>query len=330
MPEGTDKKKPVAQPDLNIGGSLGALPTENLLQMIGNLRLSTRLLLENSDTKDFCILTFKEGELVPEIESSHYPPLNKVLDDIPSIPGGQLAELAEAQSDLPFWNRVLVAGLADRDILKRYLVDGIRFTLSLFRSLAGVHFELSPLPMKKLGTSEGYSVTEICALSRKPEGVPEPQPRAPEQEKPRAEPEIRKKEKPQAPPQADCEPFKQALTDLMRQLKDVLPGALACYVMDCLAGKSLASSSTLMFDDRPDYHVITDMLCSRTHIDETHSLKTNELYLLTEDYLLGVCFITPTRCVLAICKRNTQLGLLLTGLRKAKAKVVKILGQPRS
>jgi hypothetical protein len=47
MFEGRDKKGTPSKPRLDMGGSLGALPTENLLQMIGNLRLSTRLLLEN-------------------------------------------------------------------------------------------------------------------------------------------------------------------------------------------------------------------------------------------------------------------------------------------
>ncbi|MBN2380009.1 hypothetical protein JXM67_09440 [candidate division WOR-3 bacterium] len=344
-----------------MGGSLGALPTENLLQMIGNLRLSTRLLLENSETKDYFLLTFREGELVPEIESSSYPTLEKVLMKDINVDQTQITELSAAQADLPFWNRLMVAGLVDRKKMRSYLVDGIRSTLNLFRNLSGVHFELSPIPTERLGTLTGYSVTEIVSLARKPDSIPSPSPR-PEPEmkteqpitastatpvKPGPPPKVAdskpvapskpaetkptvKKIQPatarieeEAKPESSTEDFKKVITELLRQLHQIVPGVHACYILDCEKADAIASSSSLKLKDRPDFREIADIVCSRSK-NQSSALRVERSYLVTDKYLIGSYFLTATSSLLAICRRQTQFGLLLTGLRRVGQRVIEL------
>jgi|GEM_PF-2714180 len=369
MPEGRERPTASRQPKLDMGGSLGALPTENLLQMIGNLRLSTRLLLENSETKDYFLLTFREGELVPDIESSHYPTLEKALKKDSSINQTQMSELTGAQADLPFWNRLMVAGLIDRQRLKRYLVNGIQETLKMFHNLSGVHFELSPIPTERLGTLTGYSVTEIVALARKPDSIPEPAPRPEPSQKPapvkseiqpkasidkkaptpvRSRPQTEKKPPPAVtepetavkpvPAPAVYEPVtsktpstpsstpaaRSSLTNLLRQLHQIVPGVHACYIIDCQKGEAVASSSSLQLNDRPDFIEISKLICSRTKTDPP-ALGVQRFYLVTDKYLVGCYFVTPTSALLAICRRQTQFGLLLTGLRRVGQRVTELI-----
>lgn len=387
MPEDKQEKKPPSRPKLQMGGSLGALPTENLLQMIGNLRLSTRLLLEDQDTKDFCILTFREGELVPDIESSKYPGLKMTLEADPKIEDKSLiGQLTTAGDDQPFWNRVLIAGLADREGLRRYLIEGIRLTLSLFTDLSGVHFELSPIPMDRLGTYPGYSVTEICTLARKPRSVPEPEIKPSTDEKPptvtaqpkpsptesavteltrsgpptesilkkleqviqpegtkpqgkkpdskgkpsaaaeAGEASIRKKAEPTSSPPPMGNDKRQALTDLLRQMRELVPGAGAVYLMDCNTRRPVASSSTLMLDDNPDFHVISERACDNTPVQGDTRYAVKEAYLVTDNYLVGIAYVSPGYPLVAICAHNTQMGLLLTAMRRARDRAVSLIG----
>lgn len=298
---------------LSMGGSLGTLPTENLLQMIGNLRLSTRLLLEEPDTKDFSLLTFREGGLVPEIESSHFPSLRETLAIDPEVNKGILKNVDEGSAEAPLWNRVLGAGIADRKKLKKYLTDGIRVTLTKFSNLSGVHFELSPIPADRLGNLAGFSVTEICALSRKPALIPEP-----------GEKTMDKPAKTTPYQQTSSGPH-QMLTDLMIKLKDSVPGALACYTLDVKARRSLASSSTLMLDDKPVFHVIVDRIYDLFAPRPQPSLDFHEAYLMIDEYLIGVSFLGNNTCLITICRQQTSLGLLLTSLRKAKRRALELI-----
>lgn len=320
MQEGSAKKKPAKQSDLK-GGSLAGLPTENLLQMIGNLKLSTRLLLENSKAKDFCILTFQEGELIPEIECSNYPSLKEALKENPQIQLDQLEELATVNPDMPFWNRVLIAGLADRELLKDYLVEGIRLTLSRFCNLSGIHFELSPVPAERLGTSPGYPVDEICALARGEKPPVKPTPEAGPKEKVALDPGT---ESTSAPESSEL-PDQQAIVSILRQLREALPGALAAYLVDCRANKPLAYSIAREVEGRTDFQPFCEIAC--------HSLKANlglkvrEHYLSTHNYLLGIQSITPSHCLVTVCSPPTQLGLVVTELRRAGEKLTNLLAK---
>jgi hypothetical protein len=321
MQKGSAEKNPGKQSDLK-GSSLGELPTENLLQMIGNLRLSTRLLLENSKAKDFCIITFREGDLVPEIESSDYPSLKEALEKNPEIQRDQLEELAAARTDMPFWNRLLVAGLVDREVLKDYLVDGIRLTLSRFANLSGIHFELSPIPTDRLGTSPGYQVDEICALVRgeKPEAKPLPE----------AEPKETIALDPRAgnasPPALEASglPDQQALTSLLRQLRGAVPGMLATYLVDCRIKKPLASSTARKpVEGEAGFQPFCEMACD--NLKGNLGFRVREHFLSTPNYLIGIRFISPGHSVVAICPPATQLGLLITELRRAGERTADLL-----
>ncbi len=301
-----------------MGGSLGALPTENLLQMIGNLRLSTRLLLENPETKDFSLITFREGELVPEIESSLYLPLRELLEKNPAVDKNQLAAISATSPDTPLWNRLLTSGLVDRNLLKRYLIEGVRLTLKLFHDLSGVHFELSPVATERLGNQDGYSVTEICSLARRPASVPEPPPRKPAVEQP-------------VPPRAETQGLapsggvREALTDLLRQLREAVPGVLTSYVVNTRSREVLASSTTGMLDDRPDFHMIKDRVCDIMEIKFQPPFPIKESYLYADDYLVGINNIKGELCLLTLCIKESSFGLLLTGMRKARNRACELI-----
>lgn len=305
-----------------MGGSLGALPTENLLQMIGNLRLSTRLLLENPETKDFSLLSFRDGELVPEIESSRFPPLRESLEKDANIDRSHLAAVSIASPDVPLWNRLLAVELVNRDRLKQYLVEGIRVTLDLFHDLSGVHFELSPVTTERLGNLEGYSVTEICTLARRPASVPEPPPRKPAVIEPQPAPENTLK------PQASD--TLESLTDLLRQLREAVPGILTCYFLNTKSREVFASSTTGMLDDRPDFHMIKDRVCDIMEIKFQPPFPIQESYIYVDDYLVGVNVLKGDLCLLTLCTKESPLGLLLTGMRKARKRAQEFIpGEPK-
>ena len=322
MQEGSANKKSAKQSDLK-GGSLAELPTENLLQMIGNLKLSTRLLLENSEAKDFCILTFREGEFIPEIECSSYPSLKEALEENPQIQQDQLEELATAKTDLPFWNRLLVAGLADREVLKDYLVEGIRLTLSRFGNLSGIHFELSPVPTERLGTSPGYPVDEICALVRgeKPQVKPTPEAR------PKEKVTVNSGAGTEPPPAPEVSELanQQALANLLRQLREAVPGALAAYLMDCQAKKPLASSIARKLEGHTDFQPFCEIACD--NLKANVGFRVREHYVSTNNYLIGIQSISPSHCLVTVCSPGTQLGLVITGLRRAGEKVANLLAK---
>ncbi len=321
-----------------MGGSIGALPTENLLQMIGNLKLSTRLLLEKLKTKDYCLLTFRNGELIPSIDSSIYPSLKDFLIKDIQLDKQQLLTLEATQKDVPFWNKVLNSGLAERVVLKNYLIQGVARVLDMFKDLSNVHFELSPVAIERLGTSPGFSVTEICALSRKPASVPQPEPK-PNPAQTTQLPNIASKtqlnsiqQPDRATPTASAPTATtkktdniQELSNLLRQLRDVIPGGMASYLIDFQTQKPIASSSIHIPDNKADFHLITELLCSRVPAQTAALININELHILTDNYLIGISFINRTHCLLAICNKTTQFGLMLTALRKANSKVIELI-----
>lgn len=338
MAEGEDRKSAPERPKLNMGGSLGALPTENLLQMIGNLRLSARLLLEDPSTKEFCLLTFREGELAPEIESSHYPSLVESLSEDDEVDKQHLSELVVAHSELPLWNRILVAGIADRETLKYYLIDGVRLTLKKFSNLGGLHFELAPVPTERLGTAQGFPVSEICALARRPKDVAMPPGKTKEEEKIQPSPANTP-----SPPLAGQSDFKTDVkaqpqerrpaaliepsewTDLLVQLREAVTGMMACFLLDAGTKTVKASSATPMLDDNPDFHFISNQVFERINSVSDDMLNVNELLLLTEEYVIGINYLTKKYSLLAICRKGTPLGLLLTGLRRAAQRAKALL-----
>ncbi|NLI97994.1 hypothetical protein GX441_04960 [bacterium] len=324
MLEGEDKPRAAQKPKLKMGGSLGALPTENLLQMIGNLRLSARLLLEEPSTKDFCLLTFREGELVPEIESSHYPSLTETLAQDKTVDRASLNELSLAHSELPLWNRLLVSGLTNRVQLKDYLVEGVRITLERFRNLGGLHFELSPIPTERLGTSQGYPVSEICSLARRPKEAPVAQPK---QEKEETIPEILRElisqtaaAKTTPPPQDQKPQENNDMRDLLLQLRELISGSLACYILKSEDRRIEASSTTPMLDDHPDFHSIISLVFDQLAASPERLLKINEVFFFSDEYVVGLNLQHSGYIILVICKKGTPLGVILTGIRKASLK----------
>ncbi len=322
-----------------MGGSLGALPTENLLQMIGNLRLSARLLLEDPSTKEFCLLTFREGELAPELESSHYPSLVEALSEDPALDKQHLSELVVAHSELPLWNRILVAGITDRETLKNYLIDGVRLTLKKFSNLGGLHFELAPVPTERLGTAQGFSVSEICALARRPRDVASavkpvvetmpvtaPSANVPSPPPPDTQPSLKPETADRAAPKGISTVIEPSeWTDLLVQLREAVTGMLACFLLDINSQAVKASSATPMLDDNPDFHFINKQVFEKIHSVTDDVFNVNELLLLTDEYVIGINYLTKKHSLLAICRKGTPLGLLLTGLRRAAQRAKALL-----
>ena len=82
-----------------------------------------------------------------------------------------------------------------------------------------------------------------------------------------------------------------------------------------------------MLDDRPDFNQISKLVCEHRPPKGVDSLKTREMYLITEDYLTGVNFLSDSRCMLIICRQDAPLGVMLTTLRRARGKVIEFLEQ---
>lgn len=294
-----------------MGGSLGSLPTENLLQMIGNLKLSTRLLLERKEKGYYFLMTFREGELVPHIESSHYPTLKQTLERDREVDQRQLADISAAYPETPLWNRVLAAGIVDRHKLKRYLVEGIKKALGLFADLSGVHFELSPVSAERLGRLSGFRVAEITALARKPREVPEPPPK-PSPRDTKASGDSGQEDKKDGGRGEDY-----GFGELLKQLRETVSGALACYIVEVEGREVKSSALAPSLARNRELDSLNQQVCRLAKLSYQAPLKTRETYLYTQDYLVGMYRIKQELCLVALCGKDSPLGLLLTAMRKA-------------
>jgi hypothetical protein len=132
--------------------------------------------------------------------------------------------------------------------------------------------------------------------------------------------------KPPPAPEAFNLPDQQTLTTLLRQLREAIPGALAAYIVDCQARKPLASSTAhKLAETDAGFEPFCGMACD--NLKGNVGFRVREHYLSTHNYLIGIQFISPSHRLVTICPPSTQLGLLITELRRAREKTANLLAK---